>query len=195
VADILRDLLERCRNSDQEACRLLVQRYQGGALIVAEAIIGDLHLAQDAIQQAFLTVFSRLNQLRDPEAFVGWFRQIVRTESIKIACKKRSHQFHKIEPPSDTITPADIAVSQELRQIVHKALTELPSTGRRTVEMFYLDQQNCSDIAAKLNIPAGTVKRRLYDARQKLRRRLRQYVEEPQAGKPVLPKFDDTLPF
>jgi DNA-directed RNA polymerase specialized sigma24 family protein len=62
------------------------------------------------------------------------------------------------------------------------------------MEMFYLDCQNCSDIAAKLNVPAGTVKRRLHDSRQKLRRKLQPYIEEPSADKKILRKLDDTLP-
>lgn len=194
MAGLLSDLLKSCRNGDQDACGLLVQRYQGGALIVAEAIVGDSHLAQDAVQQAFLTVFSRLNQLRDPEAFVGWFRQIVRTEAMKIIRKKQLCQSHEMEYRGDTATPQDIAVSQELRQIVRKALAELPASGRRTMEMFYLDCQNCLDIAAKLNVPAGTVKRRLHDSRQKLRRKLQPYIEEPSADKKILRKLDDTLP-
>src|SRR5437879_12394978 len=63
----------------QAAFSLIVERYQNAAYGYALAILGDPHLARDAAQEAFLTAYCSLGQLRSPEAFPGWLRRIVRT--------------------------------------------------------------------------------------------------------------------
>ncbi|MHC4551712.1 MAG: RNA polymerase sigma factor, partial [Planctomycetota bacterium] len=80
MAELLTDLLERCQHGDPAAYQAIVRRFQGKGLDLASSLIGDRHLAEDAVQNAFLTAFSRMDQLREPAAFAGWFRQIVRTE-------------------------------------------------------------------------------------------------------------------
>jgi RNA polymerase sigma-70 factor (ECF subfamily) len=57
----------------------------------------------------------------------------------------------------------------ETRLLVREALAALPPAGRETAELFYLDEYNCAEVAELLHVPKGTVKRRLHDARSRLR--------------------------
>ena len=83
--DSIEALIDRARAPDaslamrQAAFSLIVERYQNAAYGYALATLGDPHLAWDAAQEAFLTGYCSLDQLRSPEAFPGWLRRIVRT--------------------------------------------------------------------------------------------------------------------
>jgi DNA-directed RNA polymerase specialized sigma24 family protein len=73
----LTSLVERARSGDLEAFTQIVCRFQAMAYGYAYAILGDLILAEDAAQEAFLEAHRKLDNLREPAAFPGWFRRIV----------------------------------------------------------------------------------------------------------------------
>jgi RNA polymerase sigma factor (sigma-70 family) len=194
VAELLADLLERCRNGDQSAYQVVVKRFQNKALDLAQALIGDRHLAEDAIQEAFLTAFFRLNQLREPAAFIGWFRQIVRTEALRVVRKNRKCRDKVDDYQSNQLSPLEKIELVELRENIHEALSGLSESNREAAELFYLEEQSCAQVAHSLNVPTGTVKRRLYDTRQKLRDMLLGYVEQPEAKRKKNQKYDKRMP-
>jgi len=191
VAELLIEVLQRCRKGEQTAFEEIVKRFQNKALDLAGALIGDKHLAEDAVQSAFLNAFCRLSQLRQAEAFPGWLRQIVRTEALKIIRKNDKSREEIVEQNDNQPSPIEEAEQEELRQIVRKSLSQLSKDNRQTTELFYLDEQSCAEIANTLNIPTGTVKRRLYDARQKLQDVLGGYLEQPRAKRKAKRKKKD----
>ena len=67
-----------------EAFGQLVKHFQDMAYGCAYALLGDVQLAEDAAQEAFITAYRELNQLQEPKAFGGWFRQIVRTQCVHL---------------------------------------------------------------------------------------------------------------
>src|SRR5215467_3480291 len=67
----------------------IVRRFQDLAFGCAYAILGDFQLAEDAAQEAFLTAWRNLDQLRKPEAFPGWFKRIVLTQCNRLTRGKR----------------------------------------------------------------------------------------------------------
>jgi RNA polymerase sigma factor (sigma-70 family) len=192
VAELLIEVLQRCRKGEQSAFEEIVKRFQNKALDLAGALIGDKHLAEDAVQSAFLTAFCRLSQLRQDEAFPGWLRQIVRTEALKVIRKNDKSREEIGEQEDNQPWPIEKMQREELGQIIRKSLAELSEINRQTAELFYLDEQSCAEIANTLNVPTGTVKRRLYDARQKLRDALEGYFEGP--GKRKLKRKKKEIP-
>ena len=193
MAELLAELLERCRNGDESAYPIIVKRFQNKALDLAEAILTDKHLAEDAVQEAFMTAFNKLHQLRRPEAFPGWFRQIVRTEARRITRKKNKQSNNAIQEKDAELSPTATAELMELKKIVRQALKELPQGSRQTTELFYLDERSYIEVAQILDVPTGTVKSRLHDARQRLRNILLGYVEET-ATKKTKQKHDKQIP-
>ena len=183
----LTELLLRCREGDEQAYATLVRRFHDRAYDVARAFVHDSHLAEDAVQNAFLTAFCRLQDLREPAAFPGWFRQIVRTEASRIIRRRSDNTDGPAsENPSGDLSPNSGAELTELRQIVHHAVNSLPVKARETAKMFYLDELSHNEIANQLEISAGTVKSRLHRARQRLRNLLLGYVEGTGPKKPLL---------
>jgi NitT/TauT family transport system substrate-binding protein len=189
VAEPLSELLRRCRAGHDDAVAELVGRFCGGALSLAGAILADAHLAEDAVQEAFLTALQRLADLRDLAAFPGWFRQVVRTQSLRIARRRRERTGADVpEVAGREAPPPERLARDELRQRVREELAKLPPKGRRTAELYYLDGRACDDVAKALGVPSGTVKRRLHDVRRRLRSMLLGTVEpEAPAREPPPP--------
>jgi len=166
----LRQLIARCRDHDEAAIAEIVQRFQAWALDLAMVLLGDHGLAQDAVQEAFVTAMARLDDLRTPEAFPGWFRQIVRTQCNRILRRPREQlvgEGRRLEAQGGAVEP-DMA-QKELRRQVRQAVSQLSPTLYDATRLFYLEEHSCSEIAEQLGIPRGTVKRRLHDARDRLR--------------------------
>ena len=182
VKTLLRDLLKMCERGDGEAVTELIRRFRPWALDFATAIIDDRDLAEDAVQEAFIAAIQRLPDLREPDAFPGWFRQIIRTQAGRISRGRRElpAEWNDVVPASES-TPQERLQDEELRAVVRKALSSLPGPGRDTAELFYLEEMSCASISDRLGVPEGTVKRRLYDARARLRDMLFGYIrdEEP----------------
>lgn len=181
------DLLEHCRNGEDDAITTLVTRYRTKALDLAGALLQDEHLAQDAVQEAFIAALARLGALRDPAAFPGWFRQIVRTQCNRIRRCRREEPTDQVDDASsgEADSPSAAAERRERHELVRRALASLPPRGRRAAEMFYLEERRCLDIGAELDIPLGTVKRRLYDARQRLRPMLLGQISDEAIDEPA----------
>jgi RNA polymerase sigma-70 factor (ECF subfamily) len=169
--ELLPELLERCRDGDRQAAERLVRRFYNYALTLARALVDDSQ-TEDVVQEAMLTMLAHLDQVRDPHAFAGWLRQIVRTHAAR-AARRRSPLLGLAEEPPVYHSPADRAQLHELCQQVRAALACLPLAGQQTARLYYIDGLDQRQIAIQLAVPVGTVKRRLYDARVKLRKILR----------------------
>jgi len=173
----MEQLIRRCRAGEDQAIATLIGRFRTHALDLASALLTDEHLAEDAVQEAFITALRRLDDLREPSAFPGWFRQIVRTECNRILRKRRERlQPETEETAGDAPSALEHVEQSERRAQVRAALASLPPVSRQTAELFYLEELKCADIATRLQVPAGTVKRRLHDARAQLRAMLLGHV-------------------
>jgi RNA polymerase sigma factor (sigma-70 family) len=168
VPESLDQLLERVGRREESAVAGLVERFSPAALRLAAALLGDTHEAEEAVQEAFVEALNRLGDLRSIEAFPAWFRQVVRTRANRRLRRPHVQPCSPVpEPPSSGPTPLESAEQGELHAQVRAALARLPAAGRETAERFYLDGWSIAKLAAAMEVPAGTVKRRLYDARAK----------------------------
>ena len=173
----LREVIERAKGGEAAAVVVIVGRFRGYALELARALVGDGQLAEDVVQQAFMRAVGSLGSLRDAGAFAGWLRQIVRTECDHIRRRTmrpgRSAGAGECEEVVDGGgSPLDAAIGEEMAEAVRQAVRALPVMNREAVKLYYLDERSCSEVAGILQVPEGTVKRRLYDARGLLRQEL-----------------------
>jgi RNA polymerase sigma factor (sigma-70 family) len=149
----------------------LVLAYQGMAVHYAQTLTIDRHIAEDAVQEAFLTAYLRIDQLREPEAFPFWLRRIIQTHCDRMLRRKQPRQepleFHDLttEPNS----PEALLEVREVQDRVHHAVISLPENERAVAEGFYFQGESQQEIADRLEIPLTTVKKRLQYARQHLR--------------------------
>jgi RNA polymerase sigma factor (sigma-70 family) len=155
-----------------EAFCELVRIFQDMAYACGYAVLGDFYLAEDAAQEAFITAWQKLGQLRQPEAFAGWFRRIVLTECNRLTRGKRLRIMpgdDSTRVPSDQADPQTVLERDELTKVVFTAIKELPEKERLVVVLFYVKEYSQSDISAFLEVPLTTVAKRLYSARVRLR--------------------------
>lgn len=159
----------------------IVRRFQDLAFACAYAVLGDFHLAEDAAQEAFITAWRNLDQLRKPEAFPGWFKRIVLTQCNRLTRGKR---FDLISLDAIADLPAldcdpYLAYEQRERQIrIYAAIRALPEHERMVTALFYIGDYSQNEIAAFLEAPLTTIKKRLFSARQKLREGMVDMVRE-----------------
>ena len=191
-------LIKAAQQGDVDAFGTIVERFQRMAWALTYAMTGDAHLAEDAAQEAFIETYLHLPQLREPAAFVPWFRRIVFKHADRLTRTRRAPTV-SLEAAWATLSPgADLpsgAADRELGQRVRAAIGELPESSRRVIALFYLADMSLKEIASTLDIPAGTVKKRLHDARVRLKTRMgamaRDYLihQRPHARFPLTVQF------
>jgi RNA polymerase sigma factor (sigma-70 family) len=169
-------LVERAQSSDPAQRRAafdqLVGQFQGAAYRQAYAILGDAQLAEDVTQDAFLSAYRNIDQLRDPLAFPGWLRRIVQTQCNRVLRRSALDEeplearwdLESGTPPVEALIEAS-----ELTASLRSAVQDLPHHERVVTEGFYLRGESQKEVAERLGIPLTTVKKRLQYARGRLR--------------------------
>jgi RNA polymerase sigma-70 factor (ECF subfamily) len=187
------EVVQRARQGDHDAFRVLVERYQGRAYGLALRVLRDEEQARDAVQDAFLKAYGSLDRFEGRSSFYTWLYRIVM--NLCLDQKRRDRSDREVEWNDDVATgleeresgPAgsagvapDAAVERaELHEIMRRAIDELPEDARRTVELREIDGLSYKEIAAALGIPKGTVMSRLHYARRRLQEILRAAGVDP----------------
>jgi len=183
----LKSVVVRAQAGDLDAYTGLVRRFQDMAVGRAFAYLGDYHLAEDAAQDAFIEAFRSLDRIREPAAFPGWFRRIVIKRCDRLA-RRRPMSTAPLEAaagvPLAGAGPLEAAHDSEMRGKVLAALQALPHDQRSVTTLFYVDGYSTKDIGEFLEVPIGTVKRRLHDSRRQLRQTMESTPEEAPAAVP-----------
>lgn len=156
------ELVETVLAGDRGAYAALVRRYERTVTAVAWRVLGDREAAEEAAQDAFVTAYQKLSDLRQPRAFGGWLMRIVRRNAMRMA-KERARTIpfdtqERIEEPAEA---HDFA----LLDLVDR----LPEHERAVVRMRYLDRLDVAAIAEALDRPVGTVTKQLSRAHARLR--------------------------
>jgi RNA polymerase sigma-70 factor (ECF subfamily) len=161
--------IQRCKAGEQGAYRHLVESYQKEALGHAVAILGNRDDALDAVQDAFVDAYRRLDTFDATRRFYPWFYVILRNRCFKLSASRRRRQTE----------PLDDAVIIEQRDDdgtrvieLERGLMQLGMEDREILTLKYLDGLSYAELAERLQIPTGTVMSRLYKARQRLREAL-----------------------
>jgi len=158
----------------------IVQRYQDAVFAVALSRLRNFHDAQDVVQNVFLEAFQRIGGLNDPNRLGAWLRSITIHRSIDHL--RRSGQTSSVIDASQEIEAiADMRMGErtgDLRDQVMAAIGKLSKTQRETTTLFYINGYSQQEVAAIQEVPVGTVKRRLHDARAKLKQEMLTMVED-----------------
>ena len=172
-------LVHAAQQGDRDAQCALYERYHGSALALAYRKLGNWDEAEELVQDVFIHAFGRLGQLRVPEAFGGWLRQIVRRSAINSISRRRSAvnlEVEALDAASMTdCTPLDDVLEVECRDQVRSGLEKLGDIDRKTLEAFYIGGQSLIEMAEEFSAPIGTIKRRLHVARKRLAREMERF--------------------
>ena len=167
--------MQAARAEKGEAFGEIVRRFQDMAFGCAYAVLGDFYLAEDAAQEAFLSAWRNLDQLREPKAFPGWLKRIVLTQCNRITRGRTLDVIALDEMEHEPDRRADVPTAAEQRDErarVLAAIHSLPQHERMVTALFYIGDCTANEIAGFLELPLTTVKKRLHSARHKLRERM-----------------------
>jgi len=166
-------LIERARRGDGAAFDALMRRHMRAAYAVALAQTGDRDDAEDVCQDAFVTALQRLDEVRRPEAFVGWLLQIVRNRAHNLRRHQKVRSALPLdaaeEAPSRGRGPAAQAEDAELRGRLLEALEQLSPTQREVVMLYDVQGWSHREIASSVGTTEGAARVHLHHARRALR--------------------------
>lgn len=174
-----RDAIVRLKQGDIGGLETLVHLHQTRALRASYLISYNYALAEDVVQAAFLRAYEQIAQFDARRPFGPWFVRMVVNDTLMSVTRRRWLSLdHETEewgsqlPALDTDVAARLEAA-ETREAIWAALERLSPHQRAAVVMrYYLDLSD-AEISSRLSVPQGTVRRRLHDARERLRSLLR----------------------
>ncbi len=173
------ELVQACRRGDKRAFVEIVARHQAMVCGVALGILGDFAASEDAGQEAFLTAWRKLHELREPERLRAWLAQIARNAALGQLRRTRGHDAWEecLAVADEAPTPAEAAASKEEAGLVRESLAKLPETYRLPLVLYYREGQSVRAVAEALDLSEDAVKQRLARGREMLRERMSSLVE------------------
>ena len=168
-------LVIRSQQGEVAAFEELVERWQQRLWRYARLQTGDDMAAWDVVQETWVAVVSHIRRLDNPRSFGAWVYRIAGTASAtwhrqRSRHRRLQHRYRQEHPRSDSSADQDEAF---ISSLVQKALEDLSPDHLAVVSLYYGESVPIRHIAQMLDLPEGTVKSRLFHARERLRKTLR----------------------
>ena len=183
-------LVKRVQRGDKTAFDLLVRKYQHKVVKLVLRYVRNPAEAEDIAQEAFIKAYRALPQFRGDSAFYTWmYRIAINTAKNSLASRDRSpiaydldlndpEESHSVQTKlQDPDTPEGMALTEEIRLIVNSAIEGLPEELKTAIVLRELDGLSYEEIAAAMDCPVGTVRSRIFRAREAIDKRLREVFE------------------
>jgi RNA polymerase sigma-70 factor (ECF subfamily) len=182
-------LIERCLGGDQVAWEQIVRQHWRKVFNLAYKFVGRHDEAEDLTQEIFIKIFKALHTFDRRANFQTWLISISRNLCIdhyRSVRKERETMAREVDaadlmPVSKERGPYGQLEQLDLRQLIRRALAELPATLREAVVLRDLKEYSYQEIADQLHLPEGTVKSRINRGRLELARQLRKIQAQPPA--------------
>lgn len=190
-------LVERVQAGDKRAFDVLVLKYQHKIVKLVMRYVRDQAEALDVTQEAFIKAYRAIPKFRGDSAFYTWLYRIA-TNTAKnhiVAMKRRpleydldlqesaEYAFHAQLRDEDS--PEQIAQRDELRETVQSAIDTLPEELRDAIVLREIEGMSYGEIATAMNCPVGTVRSRIFRARDAIDKAIRMLLDEPGANHEV----------
>jgi len=188
--DIDQQLVARAQRGDKQAFGLLVEKYQRKLARLLARFIRDPAEVEDVTQEAFIKAYRALPAFRGESAFYTWLYRIgINTaKNYLMAMGRRAptsteveaeeaESFEEGEQLRDINTPESLLLSKEIGATVNATIEELPEELRTAIQLRELEGMSYEDIARIMDCPIGTVRSRIFRAREAIAERLRPLLD------------------
>lgn len=187
-------LVERVRRGERHAFDLLVIKYQRKIMRLLSRMIHDPAEVEDVAQEAFIKAYRALPQFRGDSAFYTWLYRIAintarnwqsasfrRPATVSALENEDGETFDQIDGLSDHSTPESMMASRQIAQTVNEAIEALPEDLRTAIVLREIEGMSYEDIASTMQCPIGTVRSRIFRAREAIAGRLRPVMDQDPA--------------
>jgi RNA polymerase sigma-70 factor (ECF subfamily) len=191
--DIDLQLVERVRQGDQRAYGILVEKYQRKLMRLLSRMVRDPHEIEDIAQEAFIKAYRALPQFRGDAAFYTWlYRIAINTAKNYLASRGRGLQTVSDQAMNEDDEPDDRLVAQEIgnpetellsKQVaiaINQAVDALPDELREAITLREIEGLSYEEIAESMACPIGTVRSRIFRAREAISAKLRPILGTPE---------------
>ena len=188
--EIDQQLVERAQRGDKSAFELLVAKYQRKLIRLLSRFIRDPTEVEDVAQEAFIKAYRALPSFRGDSAFYTWLYRIgINTaKNYLVAMGRRAPTVSETESADadgseesgqvpDYNTPENELMSRQIAETVNRAVEDLPEELRTAITLRELEGLSYEDIAAIMNCPIGTVRSRIFRAREAIAEKLRPQLD------------------
>jgi len=186
-------LVARVQAGDRAAFGLLVEKYRRRVERLIGRLVRDPAEVEDLAQEAFIKAYRAIDSFRGESAFYTWlYRIALNTAKNHLMSAKREvattsataendegESVDLLEGQGSDETPERLLLTQEIARTVEAAMAELPEELRTAIQLRELDGLSYEEIAETMGCPIGTVRSRIFRAREAIARRLRPLLETP----------------
>jgi RNA polymerase sigma-70 factor, ECF subfamily len=182
-------LVERVQAGDKAAFDLLVRKYQHRVLKLVGRFVSDAAEAEDVAQEAFLKAYRALASFRGESAFYTWlYRIAINTAKNALVSNRRRpvdfdldlqdpEQYDRHARLKEGDTPEGVLLTEEIRNVVERAMEQLPEDLRTAIVLRELEGLSYEEIAEAMDCPVGTVRSRIFRAREAIDRKLKPLLD------------------
>lgn len=165
-------LVTECLRGDQDAFRLLVDRYRTRLYAVACGILQDSDQAGDAVQEAFLKAYSSLAEYRGRGGFAAWIRRILVNHCLSLL--RHRHRYLSLEDldhelPSHERSPEEQAMAESDADAIRRAMGRLPAHYRAALVLRVVEGLSYREVAQLLGVPESTIETWIHRGRLRMR--------------------------
>jgi len=191
-----RELVERAQRGDKHAFELLVSKYQRKLSRLLSRFIKDQTEVEDVAQEAFIKAYRALPSFRGDSAFYTWLYRIgINTaKNYLVAAGRRAptvtefdseeaEEFDSGDQLRDVNTPESLLMAKQIASTVNDAMDQLPEELRSAIQLREIEGMSYEEIAAAMDCPIGTVRSRIFRAREVISERLRPLLETQGEGR------------
>jgi len=183
-------LVERVQKGDKRAFDLLVLKYQHKMISIVSRYVRDSHEVQDVVQEAFIKAYRALKNFRGDSAFYTWiYRIAINTAKNHLVSRGRrppatdvdiedAEYYSGSDMLRDIDTPENNLFRDQLKQVVDDAIMSLPEDLRTAVTLRELEGLSYEEIAEVMGCPVGTVRSRIFRAREAIDKRIEPLVNK-----------------
>jgi len=183
-------LVERVQKGDKRAFDLLVLKYQHKMISVVSRYVRDSHEVQDVVQEAFIKAYRALGNFRGDSAFYTWiYRIAINTAKNYLVSRGRrppafdvdvddAEHYSGSDLLKDVDTPESNLFRDELKAVIDQSIRDLPEDLRTAVTLREMEGLSYEDIADVMGCPVGTVRSRIFRAREAIEKRIEPLVSK-----------------
>ena len=184
--EVDQQLVERAQRGDKRAFEMLVMKYQRKLARLLSRMVRDPAEVEDVTQEAFIKAYRALPGFRGDSAFYTWLYRIAinTAKNYLVALGRRAptstgfdneeaEQFEDAEALRDTATPENELIGKQIAETVNRSLEKLPEDLRTAITLREIEGLSYEEIANVMNCPIGTVRSRIFRAREAIAAELR----------------------